>query len=725
MSGRAESFWRRRTLVPLVVALLLGALALIFRQQLVAWFTGEPLPGAVDLSAAQKLEVGPFQVRALFVPDPPRQEGNALRLVVRDAEGRPVEDAKVAVRYRMPAMGAMQEMRGEAEVRAQGDGHYVARFDLPMGGSWELTIAIEKGERSGEAGFNLTVGTPGLTASGAGAGPSPAAHAAQPKAPSLAFDEAVRARIRAALGAYEQVRAKLARDSMQGLDAQATAIAAALASAAGMQPDLPPKVAAVFEKAGARAHSLAEARELDAARASFGELSSQLLALLAVDPRLAEGLHVFSCPMAHGFQEWFQPSPQLENPYMGQKMLTCGVPASLEASVEGEHAGHAMGEAHGAEHAAAEGDISHYTCSMHPSVRQHEPGKCPICGMELVPVTKQEAASGTVLVDEVRRQRIGVRTEKVGKRELTLEVRAVGEVRYDESRLFDVNLRMSGWVQKLVVDETGQRVKAGQTLFTLYSPELYAAQLEYLTNLGRRAGAKDDLLAPLAQASRTRLRLLGMNEAQIKALEASGKAEENVPILAPATGYVIEKEIVEGARVEAGTRVYRIADLSKVWIDAEVYESDLPKVHAGQSVEVELPYVEGKTFAGKVDYLYPTLQGQTRTGRARIVLDNKALELKPDMYANVFIGIDLGKRLAVPDSAVIYTGPRRLVFVDLGEGRLRPTPVELGVHTDGYYEVKAGLSEGEVVVTSGNFLIAAESRIRSATEYWESGDGAQ
>jgi Cu(I)/Ag(I) efflux system membrane fusion protein len=183
---------------------------------------------------------------------------------------------------------------------------------------------------------------------------------------------------------------------------------------------------------------------------------------------------------------------------------------------------------------------------------------------------------------------------------------------------------------------------------------------------------------------------------------------------------VIEKNVVEGARVEAGTLVYRIADLSHIWIDAEVYESDLPYIETGQSAIIELPYAPKKTYEGKVDFIYPTLQGQTRTGRVRVVLKNPDLELKPDMYANVRLAVSLGKRLSIEDSAVVYTGPRRLVFLDLGEGRLRPKAVELGAHVDGYYEVTDGLSEGDVVVTSGNFLIAAESRIRSATEYWES-----
>lgn len=377
------------------------------------------------------------------------------------------------------------------------------------------------------------------------------------------------------------------------------------------------------------------------------------------------------------------------------------------------------------EHAATEhpeSDIAYYTCPMHPSVEQSVPGKCPICGMTLTSVTKTDLREGTVVVDEVRRQQIGVRIGPVEVRPLVLEIRAVGRVQYDETRLSDVNLRMSGWVQRLLVDETGQRVKRGQTLFTLYSPELYAAQVELLSAL-RKGDDGATVLADLAGASKQRLRLLGMSDGQIQRLTKRGKPWEHMPITAPASGYVIEKAVVEGAHIEAGTRVYRIADLSRVWIDADIYEADLPHLKVGQAVRVELPYVQKESFEGRLDYIYPTLNDKTRTARVRIVLPNQDLRLKPDMYANVLIDVDLGARLAVPDSAVVYTGPRRLVFVDLGEGRLRPTEVKLGVHAQGFYEIVDGLKEGERVVTSGNFLIAAESRIRSAIEYWGSGAG--
>jgi Cu(I)/Ag(I) efflux system membrane fusion protein len=415
---------------------------------------------------------------------------------------------------------------------------------------------------------------------------------------------------------------------------------------------------------------------------------------------------VFGAIFGRDIARWFGASGPEDQP----ASMPASQPASMSASAP----------------AMAGGDeISHYTCSMHPSVKQQGPGKCPICGMDLVPVTKQEVETGTIFVDEVRRQRIGVRTAPVEKRDLSLEIRAVGEVEYDETRLHEVNLRMSGWVQKLLVDETGQKVKRGQTLFLLYSPELYAAQVEHLSVLARKSAGKSETFDTLAKASRQRLRLLGSSDWQIDALEKRGEARENVPITSPASGFVIEKQVIEGARVESGMLIYRIADLDRVWIDAEIYESDLPHLEVGQRAKVELPYMPGKTYEGRVDYIHPTLAGATRTGRARVVLENQNLELKPDMYANVKLEVKLGERLAVPESAVIYTGPRRLVFVDLGEGRLQPKEVELGAHADGYYEVTEGLEEGDLVVTSGNFLIAAESRIRSAAKYWEGSDGTE
>lgn len=300
---------------------------------------------------------------------------------------------------------------------------------------------------------------------------------------------------------------------------------------------------------------------------------------------------------------------------------------------------------------------------------------------------------------------------------MDLSLRALGRVTYDEKTLVDVTLKLDGYIHELRVNATGEPVKRGDVLFTLYSPELYAAQQEYLLARQSQSVANTSLVG----AARKRLELWGLTAAQIDRLAQRGEPIENMPFLAPASGYVLEKNVVEGAAVKAGERLFRIAPLEKVWVEADVYEQDLPQVKVGQPVEVTLPYLPGKQFTGRVGYIYPTLQAGTRTGRIRIELPNPELELKPDMYADVRFVLHGGPRLQVPEAAVLYTGPRRLVFVDLGEGRLRPQEVRLGLKGEDTYEVVEGLKAGDVVVTSGNFLVAAESRLRSAADTFGGG----
>jgi Cu(I)/Ag(I) efflux system membrane fusion protein len=376
------------------------------------------------------------------------------------------------------------------------------------------------------------------------------------------------------------------------------------------------------------------------------------------------------------------------------------------------------------------GQIDHYTCSMHPSVKQKAPGKCPICGMDLIPVSKEQQEQGVVMIDEARRQLIGVRTAPVVEAPMRSVFRAVGQVAYDEAALADVNLKAHGWITKLYVNQTGQRVGKGQTLFTMYSPELYNAEQDFLLGMqGAAASASESDSGPqrvqlLARASRQRLHLLGLTDAQIDAIAKDGKPSEDLAIPSPASGFVIEKNVVEGAAVDAGMRLYRIAALNKVWVEADVYESDLSHVRVGQSARVTLDYVPGRIYDARVAYIYPYLDPKARTGRVRIELANKELDLRPGMYANVELATDLGTRLQVPAGAVVYTGPRRLVFVDLGEGRFRPKEVKVGIEANGSYEVLAGLHAGDVVATSGVFLIAAEARISTAAKYWESSTDA-
>lgn len=517
---------------------------------------------------------------------------------------------------------------------------------------------------------------------------------------------------RAAFEATERMRALLAKDTLEGLDARAREVAGALRAVAG---GLKGAEGTKGVEAGAEAaERLAAAKTVEEARARFGEVSRVLVGLAETDGRLREGWHVFQCPMVKDFNKWVQRAPVMANPYMGQRMLMCGSEAEWKVAAKAKAPPPAAGE------------IAHYTCPMHPSVKQKEMGQCPMCGMDLTPVTREEMESGVVLIDSIRRQRIGVKTAPVKVAPMDLSVKALGRVTYDETALVDVTLKLDGYIHKLNVDATGQPVKKGEALFSLYSPELYAAQQEYLLALKSQTAAREsgapERVDSLVRASRKRLELWGLSEGQMDSIAKRGEPIENLPFPAPASGYVLEKSVVEGAAVRAGDRLYRIAPLDKVWVEADVYESDLPRVKVGQEVEVTLPYLPGKSFKGKVGYLYPALEASTRTGRIRVELRNPALELKPDMYAEVKLKVEGGSRLQVPESAVLYTGPRRLVFVDLGEGRMVPREVKLGVHAGEAYEVLSGVKEGDVVVTSGNFLVAAESRIRSAADHWSGGN---
>jgi len=399
----------------------------------------------------------------------------------------------------------------------------------------------------------------------------------------------------------------------------------------------------------------------------------------------------------------------------------------------GERAGGAaLGKDHGAGAAhsaagghAANGDaVDHYTCSMHPSVRQAGPGKCPICGMNLVPVTKAQQEQGVVLIDEARRQLIGVRTGAVVEAPMRQSFRAVGRVTYDESKLTDVTLKVRGWITKLFVSQTGQRVRQGQPLFRLYSPELFSAEQDFLlVSQGTTApgvpGSPPGSGELLARAARQRLQLLGLVDADIDALAKQGKPSDSISFPSPASGFVIEKNVVEGAAVEAGMRLYRVAQLDKVWVEAEVYEADLGHVRVGQAATVTLDYLPGRTYDAKIAYVYPFLDPTARTGRVRVELANPSLELRPGMYASVTLASGAESRLQVPATAVVYTGPRRLVFIDLGDGRFRPQEIRVGTEADGMYEVLEGLQAGERVATSGVFLIAAEARISTAAKYWD------
>jgi Cu(I)/Ag(I) efflux system membrane fusion protein len=603
----------------------------------------------------------------------------------------------------------MSAMRGEATVEEEAPGVYRAEFDLPMGGSWTVTAAIAARDGTAEASFRLTVGQRGLEPLGGAAG----VQAETGALPMQHFSPDQLAALREALAAYAEVWEALAADGQEDVAAPAERLAGALGRVdrGGLSGKLPQ----VLDEAARVARSLAGATALEPARAAFGETSRLVMLLANCDPRVGEGWHAFSCPMTATYPKWIQPAERLANPYMGRAMTSCGeatdwgVPPLATGEVRA-HAEHAHGGS------GAGDEIAFWTCSMHTSVESAEAGTCPICSMDLVPVTREEATTGIIHLDAQRRQAIGVTTEPVALVPLTAAIRATGKVVYDETRLADVTVKYQGWIRRLYVDRPGQPVARGRPLFTLYSPELYAAQREYLTVLaGRGPGRSPELV----QAARQRLLLWDLTQEQIDRLEASGEADAEIPILSPVSGYVVEKHVVEGAAVEAGMQLFRLAALDRVWVEAEVYESELPLVGVGDAATVRLPYLPGRSFPATVGFVYPYLDATSRTGRVRLELPNPRLELKPDMYAEVEIVRRLGERLAIPEEAILYAGDRRFVFLDLGDGRLKPQRVELGLRAGDRVEILEGLEAGDVIVTSGNFLVAAEARLRLDMEHWQ------
>jgi Cu(I)/Ag(I) efflux system membrane fusion protein len=335
----------------------------------------------------------------------------------------------------------------------------------------------------------------------------------------------------------------------------------------------------------------------------------------------------------------------------------------------------------------------------------------------------EEAHPGEFQFDESRLRQVGIRSEPARREGLAATTRAAGRLAWDERELREVTLRVGGFAGTVEASALGDRVEKGQVLFWLYSPDLWTAQQEYLQALESRAAAQGtsapDRVDSLARAAERRLRLWGIDARDVARIAARGTADEYLPVRAPASGYVIEKNVVAGAALEMGQRVYRIAPLDRIWVDAEVYESEMENVVVGQPATVTLPYHPGTKLEARVAYLYPALQGERRTLRVRLELGNPEGALRPDMYADVFLQRPLGSRLTVPDSAVLYAGDRSFVFVDLGGGRLRPQRVTVGQLADGRVEILSGLEEGQPVVTGGTFLVSGESRLRAALDSWQ------
>lgn len=374
--------------------------------------------------------------------------------------------------------------------------------------------------------------------------------------------------------------------------------------------------------------------------------------------------------------------------------------------------------------AAPERKILYYRNPMGLPDTSPVPKKDPM-GMDYVPVYEggEPAASGPVLkINPDKVQKLGVRTETVELRELTRTVQAVATIQANERQLHTVSPRFEGWIQKLYVNTTGQLVRRGEPLLEVYSPDLVTAQQEYLIAWKGMQAVKsaspevEASMRTLVDSALQRLRNWDISDAELQRLQQEGKVRQYLTLRAQASGVVMEKRAIAGMRFMPGEMLYEIADLSSVWLLAEVFEQDLGLVRQGQPVKIRVDAYPDKVFTGKVAFIYPTVMPETRTAKVRIELPNPGAQLKPAMYARVEIASsrDRGKVLAVPDSAILDTGTRQLVLVRQGEGAFEPRPVKLGMRADGYIEVLDGIEAGEKVVVSANFLIDAESNLKAA-----------
>ncbi len=335
---------------------------------------------------------------------------------------------------------------------------------------------------------------------------------------------------------------------------------------------------------------------------------------------------------------------------------------------------------------------------------------------------EMESSQAYAMVTPARQQLIGVTTALVSMRPLQTVIRAVGNVNYDEQRLTHINLRISGWVEDLFVDSTGQLVRKGQPLFTLYSQELVSAQEEYLLAMKANQQIQNSPLfetrhqtAQMVQSARDRLRHWTLTDSQIDELARRGKPQTYVTIYSPVAGYVIDKKVFKGTLVKPEMTLYAIADISTVWVQAEVFEYEMPFVQVGQEGILTLAAYPGETFQGEITFIYPYLNQEARTNTVRLVFKNPKLRLKPDMYGTVQIQVNRGSKLVVPEEAVLDSGTRQVVYVVRGEGVFEPRQVTLGPKLGGYYEIVEGLALDERIATSGTFLLDSESKLMASS----------
>lgn len=399
-----------------------------------------------------------------------------------------------------------------------------------------------------------------------------------------------------------------------------------------------------------------------------------------------------------------------------------------------------------------------WTCPMHPQYTSDKPGDCPICamklvpqkpaeptkaprkvlfyrspmnpnvtspvprkdemGMDYVPVYADDARSppgfSTVHIDPEQQRLIGLKSVEVQRGTLAGAIRTTGRIAFDEQRLVKVTARFDGYIEKLFADFTGKFVRKGEPLVSIYSPELLATEAEYLLALQSRSTLAQSGLPDVARSARDRLRLFGVGETELDEIAKRGKPIRALTLYAPISGFVTGKTAVAGAKVAPNDPLFDLADLSRVWIFADVYEQELPRLRIGQRATLTLSYWADRRWQGRVSYIFPTVDDKTRTVKVRIEVDNARTELKPDMFGDVVIETSARTALLVPEDAVLDSGTRKLVFVTLGEGRLQPRDVQVGLHADGKYEIRSGLRQGERVATGAAFLIDSESRLKAA-----------